>query len=197
MAVTSTIKMSAHRNDWWAMVALCAPPRHVGHREYLLISVLSDQCFLSASLFITAHLCIYPVDSSSPGIPSIIPRNPQISLCVCTALGWQCLKTLSLNFLSDVIIWWWFHYFGACWSLFLVSLNTPNKQRAPSAFYLSPFPPVIIHTDRWFEFESCQLRVNIRNALKLSHILIDNRADGHFAAIPLTLCLLQYLFEWI
>lgn len=75
----------------------------------------------------------------------IVLRHPinhsisRFSLCICTALGRRCLKAFSPTLLSDVIIWWRLRYFGACCSLFFVSLNTHNKQRVSSATMVIPF----------------------------------------------------------
>lgn len=96
-------------------------------------------------------------------------------------------------------------YSWACWILFLVSLNTPNKWRAPFTAVFLPFTLLSLralrdYTHRWFEFGPCPPHANIRHALNLSHILMDGGAGGRFAdswAIPLTLCLLRYLFDLI
>lgn len=66
--------------------------------------------------------------------------------------------------------------------------------------YLSPF---LFHALRDYTHThglSLSPAANIRHALNLSHILMDDSVDRPFAncrAIPLTLCLLPYLFDWI
>lgn len=166
---------------------------------HFLISAPSDQPFS-----VSIPLSLQPLWWLSSGIPSIIPHKPQTSLCVCASPR-QRLRTLSPAFPSDVIIWWLLAYSWARQILFLVSLNTPNKRRAPSVVALLPFTLVSLRTLRdythtWFEFEPCPPHANIRHALNLSHILMDGGAGGRFAgswAIPLTLTLFIKIFIWL
>lgn len=105
---------------------------------------------------------IYLVYSLSSGIPSIFLCNPQISVCVCTAPGRQCLKALSSDFPVRCDNMMTVTLFSGMHSLFFVSLNTHNKQRVPPrdngyTFHPSLSPCIAwLRTDRWFEFEPCR-----------------------------------------
>lgn len=172
--------------------------------------------------FLSAYLChsfsvaltffIYPVYSLSPGILLIILCNSKIFLCVCTALGRECLKVpLSLqeqekrefplrcdNMMTVTL------FSGTPQSLFFLSTPIISSVCLPrQRLYLSPFPPslrCVITRRQMVWVWALPPHANIRHALNLSHILMDDRVDRQFAncrTIPSALCLLPYLFDWI
>lgn len=184
-----------------ACVCVCSCSQHPAMWVIETRHTPPDLSAVRSTLFVSTSLPL-SLYSLSSGIPSII-LDPKSLF----ASGTRMFKgPFVANFLSDAIIWWRLRYYRGRRSLLFVSLNTHNKQRVLSAATLLPFTLSLalcvawLHADTWFEFEPCRLRANIRHALNLSHILMDDRVDRQFAnclTIPLALCLLPYLFDWI